>query len=68
MITPAGSYHLLHLMFDEYVLYTVEHLYNQDKGNQLFRAAKGEISLGTCCIYIVCFIPIVCFGNAYRLL
>ncbi|KAL4228604.1 regulatory factor X [Mactra antiquata] len=40
-----GSFHLLHLMFDEYVLYTVENLHNQDKSNDLLKAVKGEISL-----------------------
>lgn len=43
----SGSFHLLHLMFDEYVLYTVENIHNQDKANDLLRAVRGDISLGT---------------------
>ncbi|WAR06205.1 RFX4-like protein [Mya arenaria] len=40
-----GSFHLLHLMFDEYVLYVVENLHNQDKAHELLKAVKGEISI-----------------------
>ncbi|XP_060572521.1 transcription factor RFX4-like [Ruditapes philippinarum] len=40
-----GSFHLLHLMFDEYVLYMVEDIHNHDKANDLLRAVKGEISM-----------------------
>lgn len=34
-------------MFDEYVLYMVENIHNQDKADDLLRAVKGEITLGT---------------------
>ncbi|XP_053372718.1 transcription factor RFX4-like [Mercenaria mercenaria] len=40
-----GSFHLLHLMFDEYVLYMVENIHNHDKANDLLRAVKGEIAM-----------------------
>ena len=41
-----GSFHLLHLMFDEYVLYMVENLHCQERGNELLRAVRGEQNLG----------------------
>ena len=41
-----GSFHLLHLMFDEYVLYMVETLHSQERGNELLRALRGEQTLG----------------------
>ncbi|XP_050417756.1 transcription factor RFX4 isoform X2 [Patella vulgata] len=37
-----GSFHLLHLMFDDYVLYLVESLHGQEKGNDFLRTIKGE--------------------------
>ncbi|XP_077978008.1 regulatory factor X 4-like [Glandiceps talaboti] len=37
-----GSFHLIHLMFDEYVLYLVESLHVQEKANELMRLMKGE--------------------------
>lgn len=43
-----GSFHLLHLMFDEYVLYMVETLHCQERGNELLRAVRGEQTLGMC--------------------
>ena len=33
-------------MFDEYVLYMVENLHSQERGNELLRAVRGEQSLG----------------------
>ncbi|XP_070565302.1 regulatory factor X 4-like isoform X2 [Ptychodera flava] len=37
-----GSFHLMHLMFDEYVLYLVESLHMQERTNELMRQMKGE--------------------------
>ncbi|ESP00087.1 hypothetical protein LOTGIDRAFT_113173, partial [Lottia gigantea] len=37
-----GSFHLLHLMFDDYVLYLVESLHGQEKGHDFLRTIKGE--------------------------
>ncbi|KAF2980400.1 hypothetical protein EK904_008339 [Melospiza melodia maxima] len=37
-----GSFHLIHLMFDDYVLYLLESLHCQEKANELMRAMKGE--------------------------
>ncbi|XP_030646605.1 transcription factor RFX4 isoform X1 [Chanos chanos] len=37
-----GSFHLIHLMFDDYVLYLLESLHCQDRANELMRAMKGE--------------------------
>lgn len=42
----AGSFHLLHLMFDEYVMYTIEDLQAQAKAEKLLKAATGNISDG----------------------
>ncbi|XP_046343090.1 transcription factor RFX4-like isoform X1 [Haliotis rufescens] len=39
-----GSFHLLHLMFDDYVMYLVENLYCQERANDFLRAIKGENS------------------------
>ncbi|XP_009072414.1 PREDICTED: transcription factor RFX4-like, partial [Acanthisitta chloris] len=36
------SFHLIHLMFDDYVLYLLESLHCQEKANELMRAMKGE--------------------------
>ncbi|KAK3581014.1 hypothetical protein CHS0354_013908 [Potamilus streckersoni] len=37
-----GSFHLLHLMFDDYVLYLVESLHSQERHQEFLRAVKGE--------------------------
>ncbi|XP_061780557.1 transcription factor RFX4 isoform X1 [Nerophis lumbriciformis] len=39
-----GSFHLIHLMFDDYVLYLLESLHCQERANELMRAMKGESS------------------------
>ncbi|CAG03413.1 unnamed protein product, partial [Tetraodon nigroviridis] len=39
-----GSFHLIHLMFDDYVLYLLESLHCQERANDLMRAMKGEAS------------------------
>ncbi|XP_041612246.1 transcription factor RFX4 isoform X2 [Vulpes lagopus] len=36
------SFHLIHLMFDDYVLYLLESLHCQERANELMRAMKGE--------------------------
>ncbi|XP_034634101.1 transcription factor RFX4 isoform X3 [Trachemys scripta elegans] len=41
-----GSFHLIHLMFDDYVLYLLESLHCQERANELMRAMKGEGSTG----------------------
>ncbi|KAI0218100.1 hypothetical protein LSAT2_030210 [Lamellibrachia satsuma] len=41
-----GSFHLLHLMFDDYVMYLVENLYSEERASDLLRSIKGETSLG----------------------
>jgi len=37
----SGSFHLLHLMFDDYVLYLVESLQSHERYNELLAAARG---------------------------
>ncbi|TKS73296.1 Transcription factor RFX4 [Collichthys lucidus] len=37
-----GSFHLIHLMFDDYVLYLLESLHCQERANDLMRAMKGN--------------------------
>uniref|UniRef100_A0A8C4WZM2 Regulatory factor X, 4 n=1 Tax=Eptatretus burgeri TaxID=7764 RepID=A0A8C4WZM2_EPTBU len=37
-----GSFHLIHLMFDDYVLYLLESLHFQERAADLLRAMKGE--------------------------
>ncbi|RXM28991.1 DNA-directed RNA polymerase III subunit RPC2 [Acipenser ruthenus] len=37
-----GSFHLIHLMFDDYVLYVLESLHCQERANELMRAMKAE--------------------------
>ncbi|XP_033824675.1 transcription factor RFX4 isoform X1 [Periophthalmus magnuspinnatus] len=37
-----GSFHLIHLMFDDYVLYLMESLHCQERANDLMRAMKGD--------------------------
>ncbi|XP_061749664.1 transcription factor RFX4 isoform X1 [Nerophis ophidion] len=39
-----GSFHLIHLMFDDYVLYLLESLHCQERAGELMRAMKGESS------------------------
>ncbi|KAJ8391989.1 hypothetical protein AAFF_G00082990 [Aldrovandia affinis] len=39
-----GSFHLIHLMFDDYVLYLLESLHCQERANELMRAMRGEAS------------------------
>lgn len=46
LYTSAGSFHLIHLMFDDYVLYLLESLHCQERANDLMRAMKGEGSTG----------------------
>ncbi|XP_042326723.1 transcription factor RFX4 isoform X5 [Sceloporus undulatus] len=41
-----GSFHLIHLMFDDYVLYLLESLHCQERANELMRAMKGEGGTG----------------------
>lgn len=42
----TGSFHLIHLMFDDYVLYLLESLHCQERANDLMRAMKGDGSTG----------------------
>lgn len=42
----TGSFHLIHLMFDDYVLYLLESLHCQERANELMRAMKGEGTTG----------------------
>lgn len=44
--SSPGSFHLIHLMFDDYVLYLLESLHCQERANELMRAMKGEGSTG----------------------
>lgn len=48
MLLPlsAGSFHLIHLMFDDYVLYLLESLHCQERANELMRAMRGDASAG----------------------
>ncbi|XP_062581196.1 transcription factor RFX4-like [Saccostrea cucullata] len=39
-----GSFHLLHLMFDDYVLYLVENLYSEERSRDFLRHIRGEIT------------------------
>ncbi|XP_060081441.1 transcription factor RFX4-like [Ylistrum balloti] len=39
-----GSFHLMHLMFDDYVLYLVENIHSQERANDFLRVIKGEAS------------------------
>ncbi|XP_035257301.1 transcription factor RFX4 isoform X1 [Anguilla rostrata] len=39
-----GSFHLIHLMFDDYVLYLLESLHCQERANELMRAMRGDAS------------------------
>ncbi|XP_021366636.1 transcription factor RFX4-like [Mizuhopecten yessoensis] len=39
-----GSFHLMHLMFDDYVLYLVENLHSQERANDYLKIIKGEAS------------------------
>ncbi|XP_064597027.1 regulatory factor X 4-like [Liolophura sinensis] len=39
-----GSFHLLHLMFDEYVLYLVENLHSQERTREYLAVIKGEVT------------------------
>ncbi|XP_043944078.1 transcription factor RFX4 isoform X2 [Protopterus annectens] len=41
-----GSFHLIHLMFDDYVLYLLESLHCQERANELMRAMKDESNTG----------------------
>ncbi|XP_041372844.1 transcription factor RFX4-like [Gigantopelta aegis] len=41
-----GSFHLLHLMFDDYVLYLVENIHNQERANEYLRLIRGEQTQG----------------------
>lgn len=45
LLSP-GSFHLIHLMFDDYVLYLLESLHCQERASELMRAMKGEGSTG----------------------
>ena len=38
----TGTFHLLHLMFDDYVLYVMENLHSTERANDLLRSIKGE--------------------------
>lgn len=42
----SGSFHLIHLMFDDYVLYLLESLHCQERANDLMRSMKGDGSTG----------------------
>ena len=44
MSLTTGSFHLLHLMFDDYVLYLVENLYSQERSRDFLRRINGEIT------------------------
>ncbi|KAG8138225.1 hypothetical protein E2320_004134 [Naja naja] len=40
-VVKVRSFHLIHLMFDDYVLYLLESLHCQERANELMRAMKG---------------------------
>ncbi|XP_074653553.1 transcription factor RFX4-like [Tubulanus polymorphus] len=40
-----GSFHLIHLMFDDYVLYLIENLHTNEHANELYRTVRGETSI-----------------------
>jgi len=42
-----GSFHLLHLMFDDYVLYLVESLQSHERYNELMASVRGARQLST---------------------
>lgn len=46
VVPLPGSFHLLHLMFDDYLLYVVETLHSQERAAELLRTIKGQASLG----------------------
>lgn len=48
----AGSFHLIHLMFDDYVLYLLESLHCQERANDLMRAMKGDGSTGETATFV----------------
>lgn len=52
----AGSFHLIHLMFDDYVLYLLESLHCQERANDLMRAMKGEGSTGEGQTHDICYV------------
>lgn len=54
----AGSFHLIHLMFDDYVLYLLESLHCQERANDLMRAMKGDGSTGeTATLSLITLVP-----------
>lgn len=62
----SGSFHLMHLMFDDYVLYLVENLHSQERANDFMRIVKGDTKDGITfivvfnCYCLFCFL-FVCF-------
>ncbi|KAK7453594.1 hypothetical protein BaRGS_00039633 [Batillaria attramentaria] len=42
-----GSFHLLHLMFDDYVLYRIEALYSQERASDFLKIVRGEEVCGS---------------------
>ncbi len=55
-----GSFHLIHLMFDDYVLYLLESLHCQERANELMRAMKGEGTPGE--IHLIQEIELIAHG------
>ena len=51
----AGSFHLLHLMFDDYVLYRIEALHSQERVSDFLRLVRGDDSQGQC----VCVLSLI---------
>lgn len=41
-----GSFHLLHLMFDDYLLYRIEALHSQERATEFLRIVRGEEAIG----------------------
>lgn len=55
-----GSFHLIHLMFDDYVLYLLESLHCQERANELMRAMKAEGTPGE--IHLIQAIELIAHG------
>jgi len=45
VVVSVGSFHLLHLMFDDYLLYLVESLQSHERYNELLAAVRGARQL-----------------------
>ena len=56
----AGSFHLLHLMFDDYVLYRIEALHSQERVSDFLRLVRGTTRRVSVCVCVVCVCVCVC--------